>query len=253
MPEKSADDDLDRLYGLPLGEFVAARNELARRLRKEGRKPEADRVAGLQKPTIAAWAVNQLARRERREIDLLLDAGHRLRAAHTERDAEKARQAIESARDAERDAIRRLVSSAEKLLEEDHGSATRGTLDRVAATLRAAAVTEEGRELLARGQLSEELSTTGFELVASLAPSGARRATSPARQRERRAADVADARVALKEAKAREREAARNVRDAEKEAAAAEARLQEARAGADEAAKAVEEAEAALDRAQHGN
>jgi hypothetical protein len=249
VPQKPA-DDLDRLYGLPLGEFVAARNELAKRLRKEGRKAEAERVAGLQKPTIAAWAVNQLARRQRREIDLLLDAGHRLRAAHTERQADKARQAIDNARDAEREAIKRLVSAAEKLLEEDQGSATRGTLDRVGATLRAAAVTEEGRELLARGQLSEELSTTGFELVATLAPPGGRRATTASRQRERRAADVADARAALKEAKAREREAARHFRDAEKEAAAAEARLEDARAVADEASKAVEAAEAALERAE---
>jgi hypothetical protein len=249
VPTKPA-DEVDALYALPLGEFVGARNELAKQLRQEGRKEEAERVAGLPKPTVAAWAANQLARRERRDVDLLLDAGHRMRAAHKERDAEKARQAIESARDAERDAIRRLVSSAEKLLEEGHGSATRGTLDRVAATLRAAAVTEEGRELLARGQLSEELSTTGFELVASLAPSGGRRATSSARRREQRATEVADAREALKEAKAREREAARDLRDAEKEAAAAEARLEDARALADEAAKEVKAAETALDRAQ---
>jgi hypothetical protein len=248
VPPKSA-DEVDALYALPLGEFVPARNELAKRLRKDGRKEEAERVAGLSKPTVAAWAVNQLARRERRDVDLLLDAGHRMRAAHKERDADKARQAIEGARDAERDAIGRLVSAAEKLLEEDHGSATRGTLDRVAATLRAAAVTEEGRELLARGQLGEEVSTTGFELVASLAPPGGRRAASAASQRERRATEVADARAALKEAKAREREAASHLRDAEKEAAAAEARLEDARALADEAAKEVKAAETALERA----
>ena len=251
MPPKSADEEVDGLYGLPLGEFVAARNELARRLRKEERKEEAERVAGLAKPSVAAWAVNQLARHERRDVDLLLDAGHRMRAAHKERDAEKARQAIESARDAERDATQRLVEAAEALLEGEHGSATRATLDRVAATLRAAAVSEEGRELLARGQLSEELTTTGFDLLASLAPPGGQqKAARRSPERRDRGAAVAEAREALKEAKAGARDAQRRVRDAEKDAAAAEAKLEEARAVAEEAASAVEEAEAALERAQ---
>jgi len=38
-------------------------------------------------------------------------------------------------------------------------------LDRVASTLRGAAVTEEGRELLAHGRLTEEQTTTGFDIA----------------------------------------------------------------------------------------
>ena len=40
-------DETDGLYALPLEEFTAARNELARRLRREGRREQADEVAAL--------------------------------------------------------------------------------------------------------------------------------------------------------------------------------------------------------------
>ena len=56
------EDEVDRLYGLPLEEFTPARNELAKRLRKDGRKAEAARVGELAKPSLALWTVNQLAR-----------------------------------------------------------------------------------------------------------------------------------------------------------------------------------------------
>ena len=257
MPPK-ATDEIDRLYGLPLREFVAARNELAKRLRQDGRTDEAAEVAALPKPSIAVWAVNQLARQHRRDVDLLLDAGHRLRAAQGERKAEKAQQAFESAREAEREAIRRLTQAAEEVLQAEQGTASRATVERVAATLRAAAVTEVGRELLARGRLTEELELSGFELAAALAPKGG---TEPPAARRRpkgaRDGDVASARKAVTDAKAREREAARRLREAERQAAdarraleAAETALDEAQAEAKDAAKEVEAAAAALERVQ---
>ena len=245
------DEELDRLFGAPLGEFVAVRNELAKALRAEGRKEEADEVAALKKPPVPVWVVNQLARGERRDVDLLLDVGHRLRAAHGESDPGKARQAFDSARQAEHEALGRLNKAAAKLLEEEQGTVSQAMLDRVASTLRAAAVTEEGRELLARGRLTEEVSTTGFELAAGLTPKGA----PPAKQK--RGGGVTEARAALDEARKREREALKRVRDTEKEAASArralesaEAALEEARSEAGEAEGAVEDAEAELERAR---
>jgi hypothetical protein len=256
VPPK-ASDDVDRLYGLPLREFIAARNELARRLRKDGLTEEAAEVAALPKPSIAVWAVNQLARQHRRDVDLLLDAGHRLRAAQGERKADKAQQAFESAREAERDAIRRLTQAAEDVLEAEQGTASRATVDRVTATLRAAAVTEEGRELLARGRLTEELELSGFELAAALAPKGGPGLQRAGRPTEKRGDDVASAREAVTKAKERQRETARRLREGERQAAearraleAAEAALAEAQAEAQDAADAVEAADAALKRAR---
>jgi hypothetical protein len=248
------DEELDRLYGAPLGDFVAVRKELVGGLRAEGKKDEADEVAALKKPAVAVWVVNQLARRQRRDVDLLLDVGHRLRAAHGETDPEKARKAFESAREAEREALGRLTKAAGDLLEEEQGTASQAMLDRVVSTLRAAAVTEEGRELLARGRLTEEITTTGFELAAGLTPK------SPSPRPKRTKGDVAAARSSLDEAKARQRDAERRVRDAEKDVAdarraleAAETAREEARAEAAEAASAVEDAAAELQRARRSS
>ena len=54
-------DEIDRLYELPLEEFTAARNALAKETGDAALKQ-------LKKPTVPAWAVNQLARR--REVDM---------------------------------------------------------------------------------------------------------------------------------------------------------------------------------------
>ena len=75
--------DADDLYGLPLDRFVAERGALAKSLRKEGRRDEATDVAGLRKPSVAAWAVNQLVRTQRAAMQELLDAGDELRDAQS--------------------------------------------------------------------------------------------------------------------------------------------------------------------------
>jgi predicted RNase H-like nuclease (RuvC/YqgF family) len=82
MPEREDRGNLaralDRLFQLPLAEFTAARNELA----KAAGSGAAD-VRALQKPSAPAWAVNQLYWRERRVYETLVRASDRLRAAHT--------------------------------------------------------------------------------------------------------------------------------------------------------------------------
>ena len=54
-------------------------------------------------------------------------------------------------------------------------AATQGTLDRIAATLRAAAVSDEGRELLESGRLTTDLESSGFDLVAASEAAGPQR------------------------------------------------------------------------------
>lgn len=237
-----SNDSLDRLFEVPLGGFVAARGDLVRRLRNEGKTDQAAEVAALRKPAVPVWVVNQLARRRRRDVDLLLDAGHRLRAAQAETDPGRAREAFAKARDAEQEAMRRLQAGAEALLAEERGGASEAMVERVLATLRAAAVTEEGRELLARGRLTGELETTGFELAASLVP---KRKATPAKRPELEAA-----RAELERARKREREATRRLQAAERRAQEAEAELGEARREAEEASNAVAAADAALERAR---
>ncbi|HEU0193277.1 MAG TPA: hypothetical protein VFQ71_03705, partial [Gaiellales bacterium] len=72
---------VDRLYGVSLEEFVAARAAAARELRGEGRRDEAAAVQALRKPSVAASIVNRLARDEASLLADLLATGARLREA----------------------------------------------------------------------------------------------------------------------------------------------------------------------------
>ena len=158
------DEALDELYGAPLEDFVAERKRLAKKLEGE----EAKELARLRKPNVAAWILNQLARRERRDVDLLLDAGHRLRQAQAGvlHGAEK--ETFEDARRKESDALKRLTKAAERLLRDARGTAGAATLAQIGEGLRSAAITEEGREQLARGRFVVPPQATGFEAYAGM-------------------------------------------------------------------------------------
>ena len=75
------DAALAALYQLPLEQFVATRDQLARRLRAAGDRATARQVAGLRRPPVSAWAVNQLAHAARNAVDELLEVGAALRQA----------------------------------------------------------------------------------------------------------------------------------------------------------------------------
>src|SRR5689334_19630400 len=102
------DGELDRLYGLLLDEFTAARNELAKRLRAEGETERAETVKGLRKPSAAVWLVNQLARERQLDVQRLLKAGESL----TESQAKAASGSSESFSEARRDEQRALAQLA---------------------------------------------------------------------------------------------------------------------------------------------
>jgi hypothetical protein len=148
-----ADEPIDRLYGLPLEEFVAARDALAKELRAAGDRDEATAVKKLAKPTRAAWAVNMLARSHADEVRALVDAGAALAGAQEELlgGAEPAvlRQAAEAAR--------ALVDALAAQAPVD--GATR---DKVRATLHAATVDAEAREEVASGRVLKERAASGF-------------------------------------------------------------------------------------------
>ena len=161
------DEATDELYGADLDAFVAERTRLARELKESGDGEAAATLAKLKKPTVAAWALNQLARRHRRDVDLLLDAGHRLRQAQEGVVGGADRAAFEQAQKTEREALRRLTQQASELL----GGASSQVLSQLTQTLRAAAVSEDGRELLARGRFTAPLETEGFDVFGALPPS----------------------------------------------------------------------------------
>jgi len=227
----TVEDALDDLYGAPLEDFVAERKRLAKKL--DG--AEAKDFAKARKPNVAAWVLNQLARRERRDVDLLLDAGHRLRQAQAGvlRGAEKA--AFEDARRKESDALKRLTKAAERLLRDTRGTVGAGVLGQIDEGLRAAAVTEEGRELLARGRFVEPPQATGFDAFAGIevpAPKTKQRAAP----KKRNTQELREATATLRELERRLHVAERDAKKAQAaaeslaaEVAAAEKRLRELR------------------------
>lgn len=215
-------DEVDALYALPLDEFTAARNALAKKLGSE-------RIRKLAKPSVPAWAVNQLARRERKRLGELLKSGEALQKQVLGGKAGPA--ALREAQQHERQLVRDLVQRAEGLLKDAGRPATEATLERISETLAAGAQTAEGREALRSGRLTEALEPAGFEALTGLTP----RQGSPRDE-------LAAARRAKEDRRKERRRLEQEVRKLETRAAAAERE-------ADEASKTAANARAAADKA----
>jgi hypothetical protein len=209
------EEAIDQLYGAGLDAFVAERRRLVDEARGAGDRDEARAIAGLRKPTVAAWVLNQLSRRHRRDVDLILDAGQRLRDAQAGLLAGEEPAGFEDARKTELESLRRLKAHAERLMSSERGQASAAVLRQVEESLRAAAVSESGRELLARGRFVEPIRAEGFDVLNQIAAAARPRAASRKRARpdERREAEAA-----LRQATAKLRDAERAARDAELEA-----------------------------------
>jgi hypothetical protein len=252
------EEELDRLYALEPGEFIAERDRLARELRGAGEREQAEQVKSLRKPTVAAWTINQLTRRERRHVDLLLDAGHRLREAQQRLLAGEDPGRLDEARRSDREALAALRKAARGLLDEA-GRGSETTLNQIVETLGTAAVSIEGRELLARGRFTGELEATGFELLAPLtgaAPASRKRASTrqaQAPKSRRRPPDrkrVEQAQAEVREAQANLKAAERDVRTAEQAAAKALGEAEQAEELVQKQQAAAEKARTALERAE---
>jgi hypothetical protein len=232
--------DADDLYGLPLDRFVPERGTLARALRADGRRDEAAGVAALRKPSVAAWAVNQLVRTQARAITDLFDAGDALREAQADLLARSGdARTLRAAGQDERAAVDALVTIARGLLTSDGQDLSAAVIEKVADTLHAAALDHDARREVRDGRLERELRHVGLG-IGDLPEAPARPALkrkAPAREKPARAAgqDRAEA-----ERLARERaEAQRAERERAKARKAAEAGESAARRLAESAARAL--------------
>jgi len=220
------------LYGLPLEDFVDARNALVRELKQRGESDQAESVRQLRKPSVPVWAVNQLARTEGRKISQLVKEEDALRRAHG-RSEDRFREALA----AERATAAELLRDAGAILAEAGRPPTEDALERISSTLQAAAADPAHREELTQGRLTEELEPLGFEALAGVKLPARASAVSPASRSQPRKQQGAEARAAAAKA---ENEASRLERDAERaerEARSARQRADRARAEADRIAK----------------
>jgi hypothetical protein len=168
--------EIDKLYGVPLDEFIHDRDELAKRLRREGEREAAERIKKLRKPSAGAWALNQAIRRRRKETEALLAAGERLREAHESVMAGGDPAELREAMQEERGLASALADCAEAIASET-GKSGPALRERVRSTLHAATVDEEARNELAKGRFVREREAVG------LGPFGAAAPVAPARGR----------------------------------------------------------------------
>src|ERR1700733_13018148 len=131
--------DVDDLFGLPLDQFIPERAALAKTMRAGGRREEAAEVAATRKPSVAAWAVNQLVRTQGATVGELFDAGDALRAAQDQVLAGKGdRTTLREAAERERQTVEALVKAAQGLLTSEGQELSPAVIERVGETLHAA-------------------------------------------------------------------------------------------------------------------
>jgi hypothetical protein len=257
--------EVDELYGLPLDRFVAERTALAKALKAAGDKDQAAAVSGLRKPSVAAWAVNQLVRTQGAALAELFDAGDALRDAQMDvlagrGDSGDLRAAVER----ERNVVDGLVEIARGLLSSEGQELSPAVLERVAETLHAAALGDDGRRAISEGRLERELRHIGLGAEAPV-PGGpavakssraARKGDGRAKNAVRPAANAeaapakADTRTAAKE-RAEARRAARVAEgDARRRLDVATRALKAAQGRYDLAAQALSEAQTEVEAAQ---
>src|ERR687897_810615 len=219
--------ETQNLYGLPLGEFTAARNARAKALKQQD--PElAAAVAALPKPSAAAGALNELAREDPSEVRALIQSGKRLRAAQEAAVAGKEGADLNEAVAEHRTALDRVTRDLRRR------KLSGPTLEKATQTLRVASLDPELWPLLERGLLHEDLAASGFGLDPSLVPAAPKKKPAPQQ-------------APPKEDK---REQQRRRREAERDLDAAEKALGEARNRAEKALRDVEEATAEVERAR---
>ena len=178
---------LDALYSEPLETFIAARNALAKALAQAADRDGAAVVKALRKPSIAAWALNQLSRTRPAEVERLLLAGEELRDAQHDALEGGDPSRLREARRAHDGEVDRFAGMAAEVLSDSGKPPSPAQRDRITSTLQAVAGDEEARELFRRGRLERDLEPAGFGFVDDLTivSTPAPREPAPRRQVER--------------------------------------------------------------------
>jgi hypothetical protein len=248
----------DALFTLPLTEFIAARNALSLKLRKAGNNAEADGVKALAKPSVSAWAVNQLYWKHRKEFDRLVVAGQDIRQAQAAQLAGRAAD-TRKASEARQSAISDLLRLAATLLQDGGHSPSSDIMRRVNTTLEAISAYATMPEGVSPGRLTGDLEAPGFDALAALFSGPVpKRDKDDRKEKDTRRADIAAAKTALRQAEqeltkveARARESVSELKSATTDLAKAEKKMHEAEDRYQAASLAAEEAKKDLEQARH--
>lgn len=224
MMQMGADEKIDQLYQIALDEFTAARNALA--------KESGDgAIKKLEKPNLAAWAVNQLYWHERKLYDEVIKTSTQVRTAHRQMLSGKASD-VRAAETFHAEAMRKAKDAIRRLLEAAGNSAADAVMTPITETLDALPTTDPP------GRLTRPLRRTGFEALQGVTITA--KAAPPALRAEPR-----------RSAAEKESDGDRRKREADQqELAMAKERLRFAEAAEREAAAAAERADRALERSE---
>jgi DNA repair exonuclease SbcCD ATPase subunit len=272
--EKSGnlEEDMDSLFKLPLAEFTGARNELAARLKREGRADDSSLVKKLPKPSISAWAVNQLHWNHREAFDRLLATGQRFRQSQTGHTAARMVD-LRGSLDARREALSQLSDLATELLREAGHNPTPDTIHRITTTLEALSAHATLSGGPTPGRLTEDVDPPSFASLASLIPGTdttkrneepttvtASQKSGSAATKTRQATPTGDVqkvsedeeprRAKIAAAKASLQEARRSLTEAQRRAQRSEAAQKKAHAEAKKAASEASQADAETRQAE---
>jgi DNA repair exonuclease SbcCD ATPase subunit len=269
MADKTEQErDIDRLFAAPLAEFTGLRNALSSRLKKAGLDEDASKVKALAKPSITAWAVNQLYFEHRDLFDRLCTAGERLRNAQLSQMGGKPAD-MRSALDERRNALSALTGYALAALETSGHAATPEAERRINATLEAISVMSPGATERP-GRLTQDLDPPGFDALSAWVPgspatpkpskvpplkNSPRQQTDKTLLRQAQAAlaaarkRVQKAEAALAQAEMLKRQTDKQLEHARAASDKANGRVQQNARETSEAKKALQQAEAAAARA----
>lgn len=157
--EAAVPEAADELFDLAVGEFVAARNELATRLTADGDPGAARAVRALRRPTLAAWAVNQAVRADADAWQRLVTAGRVAQQAQRKALSGVRDSSLRSATAERRVHIEAMVDLATAALERA-GASSASHADAIASTFEAASANPDLADLVGRGRLSAPVAPT---------------------------------------------------------------------------------------------
>jgi len=155
---ESVDHVASELYALPPGRFTIARDEYVVSARATGQHRLAAEVAKLRKPTLAAWAVNQLVRDQGEMLQRLLDIGRQLLDAQLGLRAGDLRRLTRQ----RNQILVELTQRARTLSALAGESLSSATLEQVRGTLTAAVADPDNAREVCSGRLTRALSYSGF-------------------------------------------------------------------------------------------
>ena len=217
--------EADALFAVAADDFVDERKRVARALRDEGRREDAEAVAALRKPPPVVLAANRAARDRPQAARAAAKAAERVAKKQLGSDPEGYRAAL-----AELDeSLDLLTQVALAQLSRGGKRPTDAVTRRLRDLLRNAVADEDARAALSRGVLRDEPDTAGFGAFAGVKPpSPRRRAGTKTATDQRKRADAKKRERAARDELLRAEKALADARREEDQATRARGRAEQA-------------------------